>query len=284
MGGSAGFLVHARSSSEAPGTPATTKTPARSAPPLLGPSPCPSPPRPSPPPPRSPTSMLPAVPLQPSAATAGMPPFVEAAYRELARHLSGPNSLAILEATATTAGVRRDRLGPRHLTELIAHVQASFGFFGVPEDHRDACLNRLRDLASGSNAEPSSGPVVVPIRQEPDIVRARLAGKLLCRKLRFSDGCTTKVVTAISELARNVFKHAGKGSVTVRGTPGEPPGIEVVATDSGPGIADVDALLAAGRSSTGAGLRGTRDLADSFEIVSRPGTGTTVTFRKTRLG
>jgi serine/threonine-protein kinase RsbT len=216
-----------------------------------------------------------------------MPPFVEAVYRELARCLSAPNSLAILAATATATGVRRDRLGARHLTDLLAHVQASFSVFGVPQERRDECIARLREIAGAPAPAPSSGPgTAIRIEQEGDIVRARLAGKLLCRELRFSDGCTAKVIAAISELARNIFKHAGKGTVTVRSVSGEPPGIEVVAADHGPGIADVDALLAnEGRSRVGpgAGLRGTRELADSFEIVSRPGGGTTVTLRKTRV-
>lgn len=247
MGANGGFLVGDRSLSQAVATAAGTK------------------PATSPPPP-------------------GMPPFVEAVYRELARCLSGPNSLAILAATATTVGLRRDRIGPRHLPDLLAHVQASFGFFGVPEDRRNECLTRLREIAAPPIAPRAPGPVAIPIEHEADIVRARLAGKLLCRELRFSDGCTAKVVAAISEVARNIFKHAKKGSVTVRATPGDPAGLEIVARDNGPGIADVDALLTATNrcNAPGAGLRGARDLVDAFAVVSRLGLGTTVTLRKVR--
>ena len=61
------------------------------------------------------------------------------------------------------------------------------------------------------------------------------------------------------------------------------PTIQVIATDRGPGIPDVERVLSPTYRSTsgmGRGLRGTRTLMDYFDIYSRPGEGTIVTVRK----
>ena len=219
---------------------------------------------------------------------AGGASFVAGVLRELARHLSGPNSAAILSATANAAGIRNDRIGPRNLPDLVARVEASFGFFGVPAAARAECLARLQALAgptAGTVAAGVAEDITVPIAEEGDIVRARLAVKGLCRRLGFSEPGTARVIAAVSEVARNVFKHAGKGTLTARQVQGKMPGLEVIATDSGPGIVDVGALLApqsTTRTGPGAGLRGARDQVDTFEVVSQVGTGTTVTLRKLR--
>ncbi len=63
------------------------------------------------------------------------------------------------------------------------------------------------------------------------------------------------------------------------------PGLEIVVSDDGPGIADLDAALREGFSSghgMGLGLPGTRRLMDEMLIDSGPGRGTIVTIRKWR--
>ena len=60
-------------------------------------------------------------------------------------------------------------------------------------------------------------------------------------------------------------------------------GMEVIAVDGGPGIPDVSRAMQAGYSTSGGlglGLAGVSRLMDEVEIVSRVGTGTTVTSRK----
>ena len=90
-------------------------------------------------------------------------------------------------------------------------------------------------------------------------------------------------MTAISELSRNIFKYAGKGEIRVCRAAAERVTVQVVASDRGPGIPDIDHVMRAdyrSKSGMGRGLRGTRALMDFFEIHSRPGEGTTVTVRK----
>ncbi len=125
----------------------------------------------------------------------------------------------------------------------------------------------------------------IAINRDEDVITARDAGRTLCRNLGFSETDQTKVATVISELARNILHYAGRGTITVSRIAGSgtSSGVEVVAADEGPGIPDVDSILAPGYRSprgTGFGLRGTRRLVDYFDIVTHPGRGTRVTVRK----
>jgi serine/threonine-protein kinase RsbT len=123
-----------------------------------------------------------------------------------------------------------------------------------------------------------------PIRTDTDIVVARQGGRTLAQQLGFASGEQIFIATAISELARNIVVYAQRGMIAVtRVEKNGRSGIEVVARDQGPGIADVGLAMQDGYStsnSLGLGLPGTRRLMDEFEIDSRLGIGTTVVCRK----
>lgn len=121
------------------------------------------------------------------------------------------------------------------------------------------------------------------ITVEGDIVRARGAGRDMCRDLGLSEINQVKVATAISELARNIFNYAKTGSISLRRLGPPRPGIEIVATDKGPGIPDIKLVLSGAyksRTGMGKGLLGARRLVDFFEIDSGPEQGTRVVLRK----
>ncbi|MDQ2642240.1 MAG: anti-sigma regulatory factor [Myxococcota bacterium] len=127
-------------------------------------------------------------------------------------------------------------------------------------------------------------PASVPIERELDIVTARQKGRELAARLGFSSTDQTLLATAISELARNIVAYAGSGRIELSQVeePGRR-GIEIVALDTGPGIADVQLALKDGYStgnSLGVGLPGARRLMDDFELQSKLGVGTTVTAKK----
>jgi serine/threonine-protein kinase RsbT len=111
-------------------------------------------------------------------------------------------------------------------------------------------------------------------------------GRALCARLGFSRTASTQVVTAISEVAGNIWLYAGRGEV-VLSTADEPTrvGIAVLARDRGPGIEDVELAMQDGYSTAkgmGLGLPGARRLMDDFQISSEPGRGTTVRMRRWR--
>lgn len=126
----------------------------------------------------------------------------------------------------------------------------------------------------------------VAIETETDIVAARREIREVAMEAGFGVTDVTRIVTAASELARNIFKYAGKGSMRWRNIEDNGrSGLELSFVDSGPGIADVDRALQEGYSTgdgLGMGLPGARRLMDDFEIQSSVGKGTTVTVKKWR--
>ena len=131
----------------------------------------------------------------------------------------------------------------------------------------------------------------VVIRGEDDIVLARQRAREVARELGFGAVDQSRIATAVSELTRNVVRYAtnGQGEARIRtvshGGDGPAPGIEVIVTDDGPGIADLHAALRDGFTSglgLGMGLPGTRRLMDEMEVSSAAGSGTTIVVRKWR--
>ncbi len=126
----------------------------------------------------------------------------------------------------------------------------------------------------------------VPVRAESDIVLARLAVREAASTLGFGPTDTTRIVTAASELARNIRKYAGSGVVRMRALKtAERVGIEIEFEDQGPGIADLDQAMAEGFSTSGGygmGLPGARRLMDEMSIQSELGAGTRISLKKWR--
>jgi len=124
----------------------------------------------------------------------------------------------------------------------------------------------------------------IAIANEADIVTARQRGRELAATLGFSRTDQTMIALAISEIARNIVSYAQRGRVMLRRVDeGNRRGVEVIAEDQGPGIADIELAMRDGYStarSLGVGLPGTKRVMDEFELVSAPGRGTTVTMKK----
>jgi serine/threonine-protein kinase RsbT len=120
----------------------------------------------------------------------------------------------------------------------------------------------------------------VAIRTDADVVTARQEARTMGAGLGFSSTDLTLLATAISEVARNITTYAGEGEVTLRVLDEDGRrGIEVLAIDEGPGIADVELAMQDGYTTgtgLGLGLPGTRRLVDDFDLRTRPGAGTTV--------
>ena len=124
------------------------------------------------------------------------------------------------------------------------------------------------------------------IRTESDIVLARRAVREASQSLGFGITDTTRIVTAASELARNVFKYAGEGVMRLRNLDtGNHSGLEIQFQDHGPGIQDLARAMQEGFSTSGGfgmGLLGAKRLMDEMEITSVVGQGTHVVLKKWR--
>jgi serine/threonine-protein kinase RsbT len=130
----------------------------------------------------------------------------------------------------------------------------------------------------------SDGEIRVSINSDQDIVLARQKGRALAMQMGFASGDATLIATAISELARNIVSYARRGRITLKVVDGgNRQGLSIIASDDGPGIADVRQALRDGFSTSGSlgiGLPGVRRLMDEFEISSQSGRGTTVAVKK----
>jgi serine/threonine-protein kinase RsbT len=119
-----------------------------------------------------------------------------------------------------------------------------------------------------------------PVRSAEDVVGVRRVVREWALAVGFSLVDQTKIVTAASELARNVVVHGGGGSVRLEALNDDARrGLRLVFEDQGPGIADVERALKDGFSTGGGlglGLGGARRLSNEFEIDSQPGAGTRV--------
>lgn len=136
----------------------------------------------------------------------------------------------------------------------------------------------LSDLCIGA-------PNVISIRSDLDVIAARMAARDLARKMGFSTVNQARIATATSELARNMLLHAGEGNVMIgRIDQEDRQGLLMVFEDHGPGITDLEFILAEPESASlipsGSGLISTRRLVDELEIASEHGVGTRVVCRK----
>lgn len=126
------------------------------------------------------------------------------------------------------------------------------------------------------------------IIREQDVVPLRNRVKEYGVKIGMSILNQTKLITATSELVRNLLKYGGGGKVIIESVSnGRDNGVRVTFIDNGPGIADVTLAMKDGYStgkSLGLGLPGTKRLVNEFDIKTELGNGTTVTITKWKNG
>lgn len=126
------------------------------------------------------------------------------------------------------------------------------------------------------------------IVREVDVIPFRNRIKEHAVRIGFSAVNQTKIITAASELARNMLKYAGGGKVDIEVVNrGLENGIRLTFVDHGPGIKDIRLAMQDGYStgrSLGLGLPGTKRLVSDFAIESEVGKGTKVTVIKWKNG
>jgi serine/threonine-protein kinase RsbT len=119
---------------------------------------------------------------------------------------------------------------------------------------------------------------------EDDVVLVRRAVKSIAEKSGFGPFAVAAVTTATSELTRNVWQYARKGTATIEVvSEAGRTGLRIRFDDSGPGIAELERVLEGGyttNQSLGIGVSGSRRLVDEFDIQTERGRGTTVTVLK----
>lgn len=119
------------------------------------------------------------------------------------------------------------------------------------------------------------------IRQEPDVILFTSQVRWWAIQADMSSLNQTMLITAASELARNMLNHAKGGDAQIEHIrQGLKEGVRLIFTDKGPGIADINQAMQEGYSTgtgMGLGLSGAKRLANEFLLTSTAGQGTTVT-------
>lgn len=128
----------------------------------------------------------------------------------------------------------------------------------------------------------------VEISKEQDTIFFRNRVKECATKAGMGLVNQTKLITAASELVRNMLRYGGGGvGVIETVSKGRENGIRLVFIDKGPGIADIALAMKDGYStgkSLGLGLPGARRLVSEFDIKSTVGKGTVITILKWKNG
>jgi serine/threonine-protein kinase RsbT len=129
-------------------------------------------------------------------------------------------------------------------------------------------------------------PDVFTIADEADLIRVRKVLRTEAGAVGLNLVDATKLITAGSELARNILNYATdrRGRVGVERVYSKGRrGVRATFADDGPGIEDIEAALTDGfstRGSMGLGLPGARRLVDDMTLTSDAGSGTTVVIVK----
>lgn len=125
-----------------------------------------------------------------------------------------------------------------------------------------------------------SRQAVFQISEATEIAAARRSGADLAKNLGFDETTTGEVAIIITEAATNIVKHAERGEILIRPVESQNiPGIEIIALDAGPGMANLAFNMQDGISSAGSygvGLGAMQRLADEFDVYTAPGKGTVI--------
>ncbi len=129
---------------------------------------------------------------------------------------------------------------------------------------------------------------VFTIAHSSDVAAARRGGQRLAESLGFGETRAGQLALIVTEAATNQLKHAGEGRLYIG--PSQSPaglGVDVLAIDQGPGIADLATSLVDGVSTAGTagtGLGALRRLSDEFDVYSVRGNGAAFFMRLWRDG
>ncbi len=203
---------------------------------------------------------------------------------QMSRYMPETMARGILHYALRKNNITESELGNELTSNMISTLLKGIDLFVDEPDNCIMCKERLLTL-SGKKAMPQDDvAVMVEIRHENDIVVARNHAKAIGESVGFSKADQVKIATAVSELSRNIVRYAGSGEIRIStmdavGTRA----IRIVASDRGPGIRDLDKIMAGqyrSKTGLGLGLLGCKRLMDEFGVETKPGQGTKITIRK----
>ncbi len=180
----------------------------------------------------------------------------------LMARISPLNARSVLQKAIDRAGLK-DPLTRDQMAALATALGPGTRLF--LGDEADALVAAVIALGDGTR-----GVIRCDIAVEADISLARRAAQNECVHLGANGFATQRVITMVSELARNIVSYSKGGTIEVQPAKGR---IGIVAEDRGPGITNLDEILAGtykSKTGLGKGLLGVKRLSTSFNISTGP--------------
>jgi len=189
----------------------------------------------------------------------------------LSRQLSGINANNVLSRALRELRLTGTSLTAADVPRLTPAIERGLRLF-LP---MSAVTSAVGELTRAFASTQPPKPAQIAIVNEGDISDARMAARGMCELLGARRVVVQKVATVVSELARNIYMYTPGGTIDlVPGSSrvdGARPRLTVRAVDAGPGITNLDEILAGryrSRTGLGAGLLGTKRLVDRFQITT----------------
>lgn len=147
-------------------------------------------------------------------------------------------------------------------------------------EDRSLNSNLLFSITFSNSHFQDENVVSILIENEGQIVEARQKVKVFAQKMGFGVVDTTRIVTCVSELARNIVYYAGRGNILIEeGKNSKSRYLRLKSEDKGPGIKNLDEIMNGyykSEKGLGMGLRVVKKLSDEMNIHTSEGRGTEI--------
>jgi serine/threonine-protein kinase RsbT len=187
----------------------------------------------------------------------------------LLRYLSPTNAEGTFLRSVNEAGLKVEMLQMTDLPQLLPVLDRRLRLYLDPLRHARVSA----ELATIGAQLPQRRTRTVVVKIELDISEARRVAKEVCEGAAARSFIVHKVVTIVSELARNIVHYTPGGSIEIAVVRDKPARFSVIAMDTGPGIGNLEEIMSGrykSRTGMGRGLMGIKRLADRFKINPGP--------------
>lgn len=200
---------------------------------------------------------------------------LEAVGSILERYMSNVNARALITRALQEKGLSPHRVTRAELAMCSTSIRRGVELF-VSASVQKEVLQRLSEFFG--NNEAVAPARTIDLKKEADISTARSEARRMCENACASAFALQKVITIVSELARNIVLYAKEGTIELAFSKTRANQIVVTAVDKGPGIPNLAHIMGGNyqsRTGLGKGLLGTKRLAEHFDINTGAG-GTTI--------
>lgn len=189
----------------------------------------------------------------------------------LGKYMPERSARALISQARRTTGINHSDLEARDLSTLFVALEREAAT--LLDRWKRALLHgelefELASSVSGIVAVAPVTPDPVEVRTEWDVSVARARSRELMTALGAKSYEVVKVMTLVSELARNIVLYTAGGTIAFE-VCRDPRSLVVRASDEGPGIPNLSDVLAGryrSKTGLGKGLLGVRRLSSRFTI------------------